>query len=104
MKVATVSIGGTRRVGKITFDATAVVPFDLPAFEANDGILALIRRDGANLPLTLSLLLQAQARELADKIRGAKTVTLHRCGHWTPIKKVKECGTLLSDFLRGIPI
>lgn len=44
------------------------------------------------------------ARELADKIRGAKTVILHRCGHWTPIEKVKECGTLLSDFLRGIPI
>jgi 3-oxoadipate enol-lactonase len=44
------------------------------------------------------------ARELADKIRGGKTVILHRCGHWTPIEKVKECGTLLSDFLRGIPI
>jgi 3-oxoadipate enol-lactonase len=44
------------------------------------------------------------ARELADKIRGAKTVILHRCGHWTPIEKVKECGTLLSDFLRGIPV
>ena len=44
------------------------------------------------------------AQELADKIRRAKTVVLHRCGHWTPIEKVKECGTLLSEFLRGIPI
>jgi 3-oxoadipate enol-lactonase len=44
------------------------------------------------------------ARELGDKIRGAKAVVLHRCGHWTPIEKVKECDKLLSDFLRGIPI
>ena len=36
--------------------------------------------------------------------RRAKTVALHRCGHWTPIEKVKECGTLLSEILRGIPI
>ena len=44
------------------------------------------------------------AHELADKIGGAKTVILHRCGHWTPIEKSKECSTLLSEFLRGIPI
>ena len=44
------------------------------------------------------------AYELADKIGGAKTVILHRCGHWTPIEKSKECGTLLSEFLRSIPI
>ena len=44
------------------------------------------------------------AHELADRIGGAKTVVLHRCGHWTPIEKSRECGTLLSDFLRGIPI
>jgi hypothetical protein len=47
---------------------------------------------------------RAFARERADKIRGAKAVIRHRRGHWTPIEKVKECGTLLSDFLRGIPI
>ena len=182
MKIATVSIGGKRRVGEMTFDGTAFIPFDLPVFEANDGILALIRRDGASSPLTLSLLLLVQvameapiprprnntlcmgknyyeyahefarssfdsgsdrgavpdspiifskvpealvasgravmidakvsqaaaptsiARELADKIYAAKTVTLHRCGRWTPIEKVKECGTLLSDFPRGIPV
>ena len=39
------------------------------------------------------------AHELADKIGGAKTVILHRCGHWTPIEKSKECGKLLI----GIP-
>jgi len=44
------------------------------------------------------------ARELADKIGNAKTVVLHRCGHWTPIEKSKECGKLLSEFVRGIPI
>jgi 3-oxoadipate enol-lactonase len=44
------------------------------------------------------------AQELADKIGNAKTVVLHRCGHWTPIEKSKECGRLLSEFVRGIPI
>ena len=44
------------------------------------------------------------AHELASRIGGAKTVVLHRCGHWTPIEKSRECGTLLSDFLRGITI
>jgi 3-oxoadipate enol-lactonase len=44
------------------------------------------------------------AQELADKIRGAKTVILNRCGHWTPVEKSKECGKLLSEFVRGIPI
>jgi 3-oxoadipate enol-lactonase len=44
------------------------------------------------------------AHELADKIGGAKTVILNRCGHWTPIEKSKECGKLLSEFVRGIPI
>jgi len=44
------------------------------------------------------------AHELADKIGGARTVILHRCGHWTPIEKAKECGTLLSEFVRGISI
>jgi pimeloyl-ACP methyl ester carboxylesterase len=44
------------------------------------------------------------AQELADKIGGAKTVILNRCGHWTPVEKSKECGRLLSEFVRGIPI
>ena len=44
------------------------------------------------------------AREIADKIGGAKTVILKRCGHWTPVEKSKECGKLLSEFVRGIPI
>ena len=42
------------------------------------------------------------AQELADKIGGAKTVILNRCGHWS--EKSKECGKLLSEFMRGIPI
>src|SRR6516165_1480449 len=44
------------------------------------------------------------AQELADKIGRAKTVILNRCGHWTPVEKSKECGKLLSEFVRGIPI
>ena len=47
------------------------------------------------------------ARELAEKLGGAKTaktVVLDRCGHWTPIERAKECGALLSQFVRGIPI
>ena len=54
MKIATVSITGQRRVGKITPDGTALAPFDLPISEVQDGIFALIRRDGASLPPTLS--------------------------------------------------
>ena len=44
------------------------------------------------------------AQELADKIDGGRAVTLHRCGHWTPIEKSKECSALLSEFVRRIPI
>src|ERR1700693_2586177 len=54
MKVATVSIVGERRVGRITEDDASLMPFDLPISEAHDGILALIRRNGVGLPPTLS--------------------------------------------------
>src|SRR5579872_1413314 len=54
MKVATVSVGGERRVGQITDGGACIAPFDLPIAEAADGIVALIRRDGAKLPPTLS--------------------------------------------------
>jgi 3-oxoadipate enol-lactonase len=43
-------------------------------------------------------------QELADRIGGANAVILNRCGHWTPIEKAKECGKLLSEFVRGISI
>jgi 3-oxoadipate enol-lactonase len=39
---------------------------------------------------------------LAEKIPGAKSKILDRCGHWTPIERPKECAILLSDFLRDI--
>ena len=54
MKVATVSVAGERRVGQIGKDGTSIAPFDLPLAEAQDGILALIRRNGAGMPPTLS--------------------------------------------------
>ena len=45
---------------------------------------------------------------MTESIRPVKpwlaTVILNRCGHWTPIEKAKECGKLLSDFVRGISI
>jgi 2-keto-4-pentenoate hydratase/2-oxohepta-3-ene-1,7-dioic acid hydratase in catechol pathway len=54
MKVATVSVAGERRVGRITKDGTSIAPFDLPLSEAQDGILALIRQNGVGTPPTLS--------------------------------------------------
>jgi 2-keto-4-pentenoate hydratase/2-oxohepta-3-ene-1,7-dioic acid hydratase in catechol pathway len=54
MKVATVSVAGERRVGRITKDGTSIAPFDLTLSEAQDGILALIRRNGMGMPPTLS--------------------------------------------------
>ena len=49
MKVATVSIAGKRRVGRVTDDGRSITPFDLPLAEAQDGVLALVRRDGRGL-------------------------------------------------------
>jgi 2-keto-4-pentenoate hydratase/2-oxohepta-3-ene-1,7-dioic acid hydratase in catechol pathway len=54
MKVATVSVAGERRVGRIAKDGRSIAPFDLTLSEALDGILALIRRNGVGMPLTLS--------------------------------------------------
>jgi hypothetical protein len=46
MKVATVSIAGERRLGRITADRMSIGSFDFALAEARDGILALIRRNG----------------------------------------------------------
>ncbi len=56
MKVATVSVAGERRVGRVTDDGAAIAPFDLSVAEARDGVLALIRRNanGGALPPTHS--------------------------------------------------
>ncbi len=53
MKVATVSVAGERRVGRITKDGQSIAPFDLSLSEAHDGVIALIR-NGAGVPPTLS--------------------------------------------------
>jgi 3-oxoadipate enol-lactonase len=42
------------------------------------------------------------AHALAEKISGAKTKILERCGHWTPIEQPDQCARLLADFLRDI--
>ncbi|MDQ0313641.1 alpha/beta fold hydrolase [Amorphus orientalis] len=44
------------------------------------------------------------ARELGDCLAQAKVVVLDRCGHWTPLERPRECGRLLSEFVRGLPI
>lgn len=54
MRVATFSIGGERRVGLVDLDAGTVSPFDLPVERAEAGVLALIERNGAGVPRTLS--------------------------------------------------
>jgi 2-keto-4-pentenoate hydratase/2-oxohepta-3-ene-1,7-dioic acid hydratase in catechol pathway len=60
MKVATVSIAGERRVGRVTDDGRSLAPFDLPLAEAQDGVLALVRRDGRGPPPALSPISLAQ--------------------------------------------
>jgi 2-keto-4-pentenoate hydratase/2-oxohepta-3-ene-1,7-dioic acid hydratase in catechol pathway len=54
LRVATFSIGGERRVGLVDLDAGTVAPFDLPLERAATGVLALIDRNGAGIPATLS--------------------------------------------------
>lgn len=60
MRVATFSIGGERRVGLVDPDNETIAPFDLPVERAESGILALIDRNGAGLPRTLSPIPLAQ--------------------------------------------
>jgi 2-keto-4-pentenoate hydratase/2-oxohepta-3-ene-1,7-dioic acid hydratase in catechol pathway len=60
MRVATFSIGGERRVGLVDADNETIAPFDLPVERAETGILALIDRNGAGLPRTLSPISLAQ--------------------------------------------
>ncbi len=47
MKIATFSVGGERRVGLVDTAAGTIAPFDIPAEEAEEGIVAIVRRDGA---------------------------------------------------------
>jgi 2-keto-4-pentenoate hydratase/2-oxohepta-3-ene-1,7-dioic acid hydratase in catechol pathway len=54
MKVATVSVAGERRVGRVSDDGKSIAPFDLSVSEAQDGVLALIRLDGRGPTPTLS--------------------------------------------------
>jgi pimeloyl-ACP methyl ester carboxylesterase len=42
------------------------------------------------------------ARDLAGRLKNARSVILDRCGHWTPIERPRECARLLGEFLRGI--
>ncbi|MER8828988.1 fumarylacetoacetate hydrolase family protein [Mesorhizobium sp. M0938] len=60
MRVATFSIAGERRVGIVDLDSQSVAPFDIPVEQAQLGVLALLRRNGAGMPRTLSPLPLAQ--------------------------------------------
>lgn len=52
MKVATIAVGGERRVGIVDPANWSFTPFDLPAVDAERGLLAVIERD--DMPGTLS--------------------------------------------------
>lgn len=54
MRVATFTIAGERRVGLVDLESRTIAPFDLPVESAASGLLALIDRNGAGLPRTLS--------------------------------------------------
>lgn len=60
MRVATFTIAGERRVGVVDLDRGVVTPFDLPVDMANEGVVALIKRNGAGLPGMLSPIALAQ--------------------------------------------
>ncbi|AEH90258.1 fumarylacetoacetate hydrolase family protein [Mesorhizobium opportunistum] len=60
MRVATFSIAGERRVGLVDLDAETIAPFDFSVDQARSGILALIERNGAGIPRTLSPIPLAQ--------------------------------------------
>lgn len=53
MRVATFSVAGERRVGMVDSDGRSVAPFDMSADDAQDGLVAVIRRANS-LPATLS--------------------------------------------------
>ena len=53
MRVATFTVGGERRVGRVDDIDCTVAPFDIPAADADAGVAALITRNGL-LPGTLS--------------------------------------------------
>jgi len=53
MRVATFTVGGERRVGRVDDIDGTVSPFDIPAGDADTGVAALISRNGL-LPGTLS--------------------------------------------------
>jgi 2-keto-4-pentenoate hydratase/2-oxohepta-3-ene-1,7-dioic acid hydratase in catechol pathway len=54
MRVATFMIAGERRVGLVDLDNETVAPFDFPVERATAGVLALVERNGAGTPTTLS--------------------------------------------------
>jgi 2-keto-4-pentenoate hydratase/2-oxohepta-3-ene-1,7-dioic acid hydratase in catechol pathway len=62
MRVATFSIAGERRVGLVDLDAATVAPFDFPIERAASGVVALIDRNGAGIPPTLSPIPLARVR------------------------------------------
>src|SRR5215469_15268559 len=68
MKVATVSAAGERCVGQIAKDGTSIALFDLALSGAQDGVLALIRRNGV-MPPALSPIPVSQATIEAPILR-----------------------------------
>ena len=85
MKVATVSAAGERSVGQIARDGTSIALFDLALSEAQDGVLALIRRNGV-MPPTLSpiLLRQVTIEVLRRNIPGVGKTYYERAYELAP--------------------
>ena len=38
-------------------------------------------------------------RAMAERMKRARVVVLHRCGHWTPVERADDCARELRDFL-----
>jgi len=41
-------------------------------------------------------------RAMAERMKRARVVVLHRCGHWTPVERADDCARELRDFLAAV--
>ena len=41
-------------------------------------------------------------RAMAERMKRARVVLLHRCGHWTPVERADDCARELRDFLAAV--
>ena len=41
-------------------------------------------------------------RAMAERMKRARVVVLHRCGHWTPVERADDCARELNGFLAAV--